>query len=46
MDFENKINYKEIGKIVGITEDNVKVRVFRAREKLLTFLEADDVYLS
>ena len=40
------LNYKEIGKIVGITEDNVKVRVFRAREKLLTFLEADDVYLS
>jgi len=40
------LNYKEIGKILGITEDNVKVRVFRAREKLLTFLEADDVYLS
>ncbi|MBR4630331.1 MAG: sigma-70 family RNA polymerase sigma factor [Treponema sp.] len=28
------LNYKEIGKILGITEGNVKVRVFRAREKL------------
>ena len=28
------MNYKEIGKILGITEGNVKVRVFRAREKL------------
>ena len=40
------LNYKEIGKILGITEDNVKVRVFRAREKLAALLEADDVYLS
>lgn len=40
------LNYKEIGKILGITEDNVKIRVFRAREKLLTLLEAEDVYLS
>lgn len=28
------LNYKEIGKVLGITEGNVKVRVFRAREKL------------
>lgn len=28
------LNYKEIGKILGITEGNVKVRVFRARERL------------
>ncbi|QTQ17424.1 RNA polymerase sigma factor [Treponema parvum] len=40
------LNYKEIGKVIGITEGNVKVRVFRAREKLLTFLEEDNVYLS
>lgn len=40
------LNYKEIGKVLGISEGNVKVRVFRAREKLLTLLEEDDVYLS
>ena len=28
------LNYKEIGKVLGITEGNVKVRVFRAREQL------------
>lgn len=33
------LNYKEIGSILGITEGNVKVRVFRAREKLLSLLE-------
>lgn len=40
------LNYKEIGKVLGITEGNVKVRVFRAREKLMTILGEDDVYLS
>ncbi|MEW5815976.1 MAG: RNA polymerase sigma factor [Spirochaetota bacterium] len=29
-----QLNYKEIAKILGITEGNVKVRVFRAREML------------
>jgi RNA polymerase sigma factor (sigma-70 family) len=29
------MNYKEIGKVLGITEGNVKVRAFRAREALL-----------
>jgi len=29
-----ELNYKEIGKVLGITEGNVKVRVFRAREAL------------
>jgi RNA polymerase sigma-70 factor (ECF subfamily) len=29
-----ELNYKEIGRILGISEGNVKVRVFRAREKL------------
>ncbi len=28
------LNYKEIGRVLGITEGNVKVRVFRAREAL------------
>jgi RNA polymerase sigma-70 factor (ECF subfamily) len=40
------LNYKEIGKVLGITEGNVKVRVFRAREQLLKLLGEDDVYLS
>ncbi|HNY18392.1 MAG TPA: RNA polymerase sigma factor, partial [Treponemataceae bacterium] len=29
-----ELNYKEIGRMLGITEGNVKVRVFRAREQL------------
>jgi len=29
-----ELNYKEIGRILGISEGNVKVRVFRAREQL------------
>jgi RNA polymerase sigma-70 factor (ECF subfamily) len=29
-----ELNYKEIGRILGISEGNVKVRVFRARERL------------
>lgn len=36
-----RLNYKEIGTILGITEGNVKVRVFRARERLLAILEED-----
>ena len=28
------LNYKEIGRVLGISEGNVKVRVFRARERL------------
>ncbi|HAH63064.1 MAG TPA: RNA polymerase subunit sigma-24 [Treponema sp.] len=39
------LNYKEIGKTLGITEGNVKVRVFRAREQLAKILGEDDVYL-
>jgi len=34
------MNYKEIGKVLGISEGNVKVRVFRARERLSVFLQA------
>lgn len=41
-----ELNYKEIGRIMGITEGNVKVRVFRAREQLSKIIGEDDVYLS
>ena len=34
-----ELNYKEIGSILGITEGNVKVRVFRARERLHAILK-------
>ncbi len=40
------MNYKEIGQALGITEGNVKVRVFRAREQLAKIIGEDDVYLS
>lgn len=40
------LNYKEIGRVLGITEGNVKVRVFRAREQLTKLIGEDDVYLS
>jgi RNA polymerase sigma-70 factor (ECF subfamily) len=33
------MNYKEIGKVLGISEGNVKVRVFRGRERLLKLLK-------
>lgn len=39
------LNYKEIGRILGITEGNVKVRIFRAREHLSKILGEEDVYL-
>ncbi len=39
------LNYKEIGSILGITEGNVKVRVFRAREQLAKYIGEDDVYM-
>ncbi len=35
------LNYKDIGKTLGITEGNVKVRVFRAREALERLLDPD-----
>lgn len=40
-----ELNYKEIGRVLGITEGNVKVRVFRAREQLSRLIGEDDVYL-
>jgi RNA polymerase sigma-70 factor (ECF subfamily) len=33
------LNYKEIGRTLGISEGNVKVRVFRARERLAILLQ-------
>lgn len=39
------LNYKEIGRMLGITEGNVKVRVFRAREQLSRLIGEDDVYM-
>ena len=36
-----ELNYKEIGRTLGISEGNVKVRVFRARERLTGFLNAE-----
>lgn len=40
-----ELNYKEIGRVLGITEGNVKVRVFRAREQLSRMIGEDDVYM-
>lgn len=40
-----ELNYKEIGRVLGISEGNVKVRVFRARERLSKLLGEDDVYM-
>ncbi|MDR0411634.1 MAG: RNA polymerase sigma factor [Treponema sp.] len=34
-----EMNYKEIGRTLGISEGNVKVRVFRARERLSSLLQ-------
>ncbi len=35
------LNYKEIGRVMGIAEGNVKVRVFRAREALAAMMRED-----
>ena len=39
------LNYKEIGRVLGITEGNVKVRIFRAREQLIKLIGEDNVFL-
>ena len=36
------LDYKAIGKVLGISETNVKVRVHRARKKLEEILAAED----
>jgi len=40
-----ELNYKEIGRVLGITEGNVKVRIFRAREQLAKIIGEDNVFL-
>ncbi len=40
------LSYKEIGDIMGISENNVKVRIFRAREKLEKTLTEGSQYVS
>ena len=41
-----ELNYKEIAKVLGITEGNVKIRMFRAREQLAKIIGEENVYLS
>jgi RNA polymerase sigma factor (sigma-70 family) len=40
-----QLNYKEIGSIVGISEGNVKVRIFRARERLEKIFKEEKLYV-
>ena len=35
------LDYKAIGKVLGISEGNVKVRIFRARKKVRNLLEEE-----
>ncbi|MCQ2596495.1 MAG: RNA polymerase sigma factor [Treponema sp.] len=39
------LNYKEIGKVLGITEGNVKIRIFRAREQLEKLIGEENVFM-
>jgi RNA polymerase sigma-70 factor (ECF subfamily) len=39
------MNYREIGKTLGISEGNVKVRVFRARERLAKLFKEGRVHV-
>ena len=39
------LNYKDIGKILGISEGNVKVRIFRARKQLEQILGDENEFL-
>jgi len=39
------LSYKEIGTILGISESNVKVRIFRARERMEKALSEGDAYV-
>jgi len=41
----SEMNYKEIGKALNISESNVKVRVFRARQQLAGLLKKDELYV-
>jgi RNA polymerase sigma-70 factor (ECF subfamily) len=39
------MNYKEIAKVLGISESNVKVRIFRARETIQKLITIGDIYV-
>jgi RNA polymerase sigma-70 factor (ECF subfamily) len=40
-----ELSYKEIGRVMGITEGNVKIRLFRARAMLANLIGEENVYL-
>lgn len=40
------LNYKQIGNILGLSESNVKIRIFRAREKLEKILKEGNAHAS
>ena len=40
-----KMSYKEIGELLKLSESNVKVRVFRAREQLSKMLVKGDLHV-
>jgi len=40
-----ELSYREIGSVLGISEGNVKVRAYRARERLADNLKDGDVYV-
>jgi RNA polymerase sigma-70 factor (ECF subfamily) len=40
-----ELSYKEIGRVMGITEGNVKIRLFRARVLLAELIGEENVYL-
>ncbi len=39
------MNYKDIAKVLGISESNVKIRIFRGREALENLLNRGEVYV-
>jgi len=39
------LSYREIGKVLHITENNVKVRVHRARNMLGTLLKEEEAHV-
>lgn len=40
------MSYREISRTLGISESNVKVRVFRARQQLKRYLDEEELYVS
>lgn len=41
-----ELSYQEISVILGISESNVKVRIFRARKKLGEIIDQEDIHVS